>query len=51
MILLGDGSLHRHTDANELVTFSVFVFAGFEPGQISGTVSLCGLCEFALQGS
>jgi hypothetical protein len=50
VILLSDGTLRRHPDANELVTFSVFAFAHFEPSQISGTVSLCGLREFALQG-
>jgi hypothetical protein len=36
-ILLSDGTLRRHPDANELVTFSVFAFARFEPSQISGT--------------
>jgi hypothetical protein len=48
-VLFSDRSLLRYLDTNELVTFCVFAFASFEPSDISGTVSLCGLCEFTLQ--
>src|ERR1700687_740494 len=51
VVLFRDGALRWHTDADGLVTLCVLAFARFEPSQISRTVWVGGLSEFALQGS
>src|ERR1700678_82688 len=48
-VLCRDGSLRRHTDADELVTFSILAFASLEPKPISRSGWVRGLGEFALQ--